>query len=54
MSLWIWIIPGMSVWAFIYDGFYIGITDTFRMLVATFLASVIFFVMLLSHRDCKD
>lgn len=46
MSLWIWIIPGMSVWAFIYDGFYIGITDTFRMLVATFLASVIFFVML--------
>lgn len=46
MALWIWLIPGISVWAFIYDGLYIGITGTGKMLLATLSASVIFFVVL--------
>ncbi len=44
MRIWIWLIPVVSVWAFIYDGFYVGITDTGRMLLATFLATVFFIV----------
>lgn len=43
MSLWIWLIPLVSAWAFIYDGFYVGITDTGKMLLATFLATLAFF-----------
>lgn len=42
MRIWVWVIPVVSVWAFIYDGFYVGITDTGRMLAATFLATVAF------------
>lgn len=42
MQIWIWLIPIVSVWAFIYDGFYVGITDTGRMLLATFLATLFF------------
>jgi len=42
MRIWIWLIPLISAWAFIYDGFYVGITDTGRMLLATFLATSVF------------
>ena len=45
MWLWIMLIPIVSAWAFIYDGFYIGITDTGKMLLATFLASLTFFAV---------
>lgn len=48
MKIWIWLIPAVSVWAFIYDGFYIGITDTGKMLIATLSASVIFFCVAFS------
>lgn len=48
MSIWIWLIPVVSVWAFIYDGFYIGITSTGKMLVATLTASTIFFILTFS------
>lgn len=44
MRVWLWLIPIVSVWAFIYDGFYVGITDTGRMLLATFLATAAFFI----------
>lgn len=45
MRVWIWLLPLASVWAFIYDGFYVGITDTGKMLLATLSASVIFFIV---------
>lgn len=48
MRLWIWLIPAVSVWAFIFDGFYIGITDTGKMLLSTLSASVIFFLLVFS------
>ena len=40
------LIPILSCWAFIYDGFFIGITDTFKMMLSTFLGGVIFFLIL--------
>lgn len=38
-------LPLVAMGAFIYDGFYIGVTDTGRMLLATFCASVLFFAV---------
>ncbi len=43
MRLWIWLIPIVSVWAFVYDGFYVGITSTGKMLCATLTATLAFF-----------
>lgn len=43
MLVWICVLPMVSAWAFIYDGFYIGITDTGRMLLATAVATTVFF-----------
>lgn len=45
MLPWIWMLPPVAVWAFIYDGFYIGLTDTGRMLLSTLLASVAFYAL---------
>ena len=45
MRIWIWLIPLVSVWAFIYDGFYVGITATGRMLCATLTATLAFFII---------
>lgn len=46
-GMWIWIamIPIVSAWAFIYDGFFVGITDTRRMMWATITASGVFFLL---------
>lgn len=46
---WYWVgaIPLVSVWAFIFDGVYIGLTATRRMLVATFTAAATFFAVAL-------
>lgn len=44
MNMWLWLIPCCSAWAFIYDGFYIGITETGKMRNATFAASAAFFL----------
>lgn len=41
--LWIILIPPVTVAAFIYDGFFIGVTRTRSMLVATLIASLLFF-----------
>lgn len=46
LMLWVTLIPIVSCWAFIYDGFYIGITDTFKMMISTFVGGLIFFVIL--------
>lgn len=42
-KIWVILIPGISVAAFILDGFYIGMTATRKMLIATFCSAVIFF-----------
>lgn len=42
---WLWLIPPLTVAAFIFDGMYIGITATRRMLVTTLTASVTFFAI---------
>ncbi|MDE7159857.1 MAG: MATE family efflux transporter [Muribaculaceae bacterium] len=39
------LIPPLSVGAFVFDGFYIGLTDTGRLLAATVTAACIFFVI---------
>lgn len=39
------LIPPLSVGAFIFDGFYIGLTDTGRLLIATLIAAATFFVI---------
>lgn len=41
--IWILLIPPVTVAAFIYDGFFIGLTRTRAMLVATIAASAVFF-----------
>lgn len=45
MRLWLWILPAVSVWAFIYDGFFVGITDTGKMALATIVASAAFYLI---------
>ena len=41
-SLWLKLIPLVTVAAFIYDGIYIGLTATRQMLIATFLSAMAF------------
>ncbi|MDE6298910.1 MAG: MATE family efflux transporter, partial [Muribaculaceae bacterium] len=45
LMIWIVLIPVVSAWAFIYDGFYVGITDTRRMMIATIAATVVFYIL---------
>lgn len=45
MRLWLWALPLVSVWAFIYDGFFVGVTDTNKMMIATLVASIVFFIV---------
>ena len=40
---WIVLIPIASCWAFIYDGFYIGITDTYKMMISALLGGIVFY-----------
>lgn len=50
-KVWILTIPLFSVLAFIYDGFFIGLTATRRMLVVTAIAAAAFFVISFLHFD---
>lgn len=45
MKIWIVIIPLVSVWAFIYDGVYIGAMATLRMFCSTLVASIVFYIV---------
>lgn len=45
MRIWIWLLPFASVLAFIFDGFFIGLTFTRQMLVVTAAASLAFFAI---------
>ena len=46
LTLWVTLIPIISCWSFIYDGFYVGITDTFKMMISTLLGGIMFFLIL--------
>lgn len=44
--LWVIVaIPIVACWAFIFDGFYVGLTETGKMMVSTLLAAVAFFLI---------
>lgn len=45
LRLAVWLLPPLSVGAFICDGFYIGMTDTRRLLRATMAAACVFFIV---------
>ncbi len=45
-AYWTWLIPLAGFAAFVYDGIFIGLTATRGMLVSSFVASVVFFVIL--------
>ncbi|MCM1451871.1 MAG: MATE family efflux transporter [Clostridium sp.] len=47
MAVWIMLMPPLTVGAFIFDGFYIGLTATGRMLRATMAATAVFFAIAL-------
>ena len=49
--IWIQLIPLFTVLAFIYDGFFIGITFTRPMLIATSVAVGVFFIVTLPYLD---
>lgn len=50
-SLWLTLIPPLTVAAFIYDGFFIGLTATRRMLIVTIAAALVFFAVCFLHSD---
>lgn len=46
LTIFLTLIPLVSCWSFIFDGFYIGITETFRMMISTLLGGLVFFAIL--------
>lgn len=48
MRLFLWLIPPVSVAAFVFDGFFIGLTSTRRMLITTLAAMAVFFAVALT------
>ncbi|MCH5233980.1 MAG: MATE family efflux transporter [Muribaculaceae bacterium] len=46
LTLCVALIPLISCWSFIFDGFYVGITDTFKMMISTLLGGIIFFAVI--------
>jgi len=50
-SIWLTLMPLLTVLAFIFDGIFIGLTATRKMLVATTMATVIFYTVALWHPD---
>lgn len=51
LRLWIGLIPITSAWAFIYDGFYVGITCTKKMMVATLISTIVFYIIAFLHYE---
>lgn len=51
MRLWLCLLPIVSAWAFIYDGFFVGVTDTNKMMIATLVASIVFFIVAFLRLD---
>ena len=46
LSIWISLIPIVSCWAFIYDCFYLGINDTFKMMISSLIGGIVFFAII--------
>lgn len=46
MRIWVALLPIVSCWAFIYDGYYIGITATYRMMLSTLIGGILFFLII--------
>lgn len=51
LRIWIALIPLVSAWAFIYDGFYIGVTETRKMMVATIISTIVFYIIAFIHYE---
>lgn len=51
ISPWIYALPVVTVLAFIYDGFFIGLTLTRRMLIVTFISVAIFYLITFVHPE---
>ena len=47
LTVWVGLIPIVSCWAFIFDGFYIGITKTFHMMLSTLIGGIVFFCVII-------
>lgn len=45
MRIWLILLPGLTVSAFIFDGIFIGLTSTRLMLLAAFLSALLFFII---------
>ena len=50
LTPWVTLIPIISCWSFIFDGFYVGLTDTFKMMISTLIGGGIFFLILVLGR----
>ena len=46
LTAWVALIPVVSCIAFIFDGFYVGITNTFKMMLSSLIGGVCFFALL--------
>ena len=46
LAVLIGILPLISCWSFIFDGFFIGLTDTFDMMISTLIGGLFFFAFL--------
>lgn len=51
LRIWIALLPLVSAWAFIYDGFYVGITSTRKMMIATMVSTIVFYVIAFVRYD---
>lgn len=51
LRMWIGLIPMVSAWAFIYDGFYVGVTSTRKMMLATMISTIVFYIIAFLHYD---
>lgn len=51
LRVWICLIPPVSAWAFIYDGFYVGVTDTRKMMWATMFSTIVFYIIAFIRYD---
>lgn len=50
MHWWLVALPPITVLAFVFDGVFVGLTDTFSLLIATLIATAFFFFIVASER----
>ena len=54
MGLILFLMPLVSCWAFIFDGFYVGLTKTRMMMFSTLIGAVVFFMFAFYCSDMKE